>query len=283
MTVPVVLITGASRGIGRAMALRFGADGARLGLLARSEAGLKETLAAVRGAGGAGEAVTADVTDERAVARAHEQIVASLGPIDVLINNAGVGSQVGPMWEVDPAQWWENIQINLGGTFVCSRTVLPSMVERQAGRIISIVSNAGAHRWPYFSAYSVSKAAVIKLTENLAAETRDHRVNVFALHPGLVRAGLTDGALLTGAPPPDGTIEARARSWFEREIAAGRTVSAEEAAGFVADVASGRADALSGRYIAIDDDLNALIDRAPEVQRENLQALKVERLAGHGA
>src|SRR5207302_750841 len=117
--------------------------------------------------GGVAEAVAADVTDEHAVARANEQIVASLGPVDVLVNNAGVGSQLGPMWEVDPARWLENIQINLGGTFLCSRTVLPSMVERQSGRIINIVSNAGAHRWPYFSAYSVSKAAVIKLTENL--------------------------------------------------------------------------------------------------------------------
>jgi NAD(P)-dependent dehydrogenase (short-subunit alcohol dehydrogenase family) len=278
-TSPVVLITGASRGIGRAMALRFGAEGARVALLARSAAGLSETLAAVRSAGGAGEAFTADVTREDAVARAHEEIVASLGTVEVLVNNAGVGGPTGQMWEVDPDQWWETIDVNLRGTFVCSRTVLPAMVARGRGRIINVASNAGAHRWPYFTAYAVSKAAVIKLTESLAAETRDHGISVFAVHPGLVRAGLTDAALVEGPRPPDGSIAARVRSWFERELAEGRTVSADEAAAFVLEIASGRADALSGRYIAIEDDLEALVGHAEEVRRQNLHALKVQRLA----
>jgi NAD(P)-dependent dehydrogenase (short-subunit alcohol dehydrogenase family) len=152
------------------------------------------------------------------------------------------------------------------------------MVERRRGRIVNVVSNAGAHRWPYFSAYAVSKAAAIKLTENLAAETRAHGVTVFAAHPGLVRAGLTDAALADGPRPAPGSRAERVRSWFERQLAEGRTVSAEEAAAFVVDLASGRADRLSGRYIAIEDDLDALIERAHEVQRDNLQALKVQRL-----
>lgn len=142
-----------------------------------------------------------------------------------------------------------------------------------------MVSNAGAHRWPYFTAYAVSKAAVIKLTESLAAETRAYGVVVFAAHPGLVRAGLTDAALVEGPPPAEGSLAERVHTWFEREVAEGRSVSAEEAAAFVVDLASGRADTLSGRYIAIEDDLDALIERAQEVQRDNLHALKVQRLA----
>jgi NAD(P)-dependent dehydrogenase (short-subunit alcohol dehydrogenase family) len=276
---PVVLITGASRGIGRAMALRFAADGARVALLARSAAGLEETLAAVRDAAGEGEAVPADVTDQDAVARAQREIEGSLGPVDVLVNNAGVGGPTGGLWEVDPDEWWRTIEINLRGTFVCTRAVLPGMVERRRGRIVNIVSNAGAHRWPYFTAYATSKGAVIKLTESLAAETREHGVTVFAAHPGLVRAGLTDAALAEGPRPAEGSLAERVRSWFERELAEGRTVSAEEAAAFVVDLASGRADALSGRYVAIEDDLDALIQRAPEVERDNLHALKVQRLA----
>jgi NAD(P)-dependent dehydrogenase (short-subunit alcohol dehydrogenase family) len=181
------------------------------------------------------------------------------------------------MWEVDPTEWWRTVDVNLRGTFICSRAVLPTMVGRRQGRIINIVSNAGAHRWPYFTAYAVSKAAVIKLTESLAAETRDHGVTVFAMHPGVVRAGLTDAVFADG-PPAEGSLGERVRSWFEREIAEGRTVSAEQAAAFVFELASGRADALSGRYIAIEDDLDALVARAQEVQRDNLQALKVERL-----
>ena len=274
---PVVLITGASRGIGRVIALRFGASGARVALVARSSAGLEETLAAVRGEGGAGAAFAADVTDEDAVAVAHEQVAASLGPVDVLINNAGVAGPMGEMWDVDSEQWWHTVVVNLCGTFICSRIVLPSMVQRRSGRIVNIVSKAGAHRWPYFTAYAVSKAAVIKLTESLAAETRQHGVGVFAVHPGLVRAGLTK-ASLPGGPPPAGALGERVHAWFQTQLADGRSVSAEQAAAFVADIASGRADGLSGRYIAIEDDLDALVERTEEVRRENLQALKVQGL-----
>jgi NAD(P)-dependent dehydrogenase (short-subunit alcohol dehydrogenase family) len=240
---------------------------------------LAETLAALEEAGGVGEAFTADVSDVDAASRAHLAIAASLGPVDVLVNNAGVGGTMGEMWEVDPDEWWSTIEINLRGTFACSRAVLPAMVARRTGRIINVASNAGAHRWPYLTSYAVSKAAVIKLTESLAAETREYGVSVFAVHPGLVRAGLTDSSLLEGPPPPKDSLAGRVRSWFEREIAAGRSVSAEEAAELVFDVASGRLDALSGRYIAMEDDLDALVERAQEIRSENLHALKVQRLA----
>jgi NAD(P)-dependent dehydrogenase (short-subunit alcohol dehydrogenase family) len=260
------------------MALRFAAEGARVALLARSAEGLRETLAAVRDAGGEGATFTADVTDEPGVAEAQREIEGSLGPVEVLVNNAGVGGPMGEMWEVDPGDWWKTVEVNLRGTFICSRTFLPAMVERRRGRIVNVVSNAGAHRWPYFTAYAVSKAAVIKLTESLAAETRAYGVPVFAAHPGIVRGGLTDAALVEGRRPA-GSLEERVRSWFERAVAEGRTVSAEEAATFVVDLASGRADGLSGRYIAIEDDLDPLIRRAEEVERDNLHALKVQRLA----
>lgn len=257
------------------MAIRFAADGARVGLVARSEEGLNETLAAIDGTGAV---AVADVTDRTSVERAHEKIVASLGPVDVLVNNAGVSTAMGETWDIDPERWWQNVEVNLRGTFLPSRTVLPSMIERRSGKLINVVSRAGAHRWPYFTAYSVSKAAVIKLTENLAAETREYGVSVFAIHPGLVRAGLTDSR--PEFRPEDAVIAAKARSWFERQFAEGKTFSAEEAAGFVAELATGPTEALSGRYIAIDDDLEALIAQAEEVRRRNLQALKLERLNG---
>jgi NAD(P)-dependent dehydrogenase (short-subunit alcohol dehydrogenase family) len=274
---PVVVITGASRGIGRALAVHFAANRARLALVARSESGLDETLAAVRDAGGEGDSFVADVTDAPAMARALEQFATSLGPVDVLVNNAGLGGPIGEMWELDVDEWWETVEVNLRGTFICTRAVLPSMVDRKHGRIVNVVSHAGVHRWPYFSSYVASKAAVIKLTETLASETRPHGIAVLAAHPGLVRAGLTD-ARPEGPPPPEGTLAHKVHTWFEQQLAGGHTVSAAEAAAFLADVASGRADVLSGRYIAIEDDLDALIEAAVEVRRDNLQALKVERL-----
>jgi NAD(P)-dependent dehydrogenase (short-subunit alcohol dehydrogenase family) len=274
----VAVVTGASRGIGRALAVHLAGGSVPVALLARSEPGLEETLEAVRAAGGVGEAFVADVVDPRAVATACEEIERSLGPIETLVNNAGLGGPIGEMWHLDPDEWWATVEVNLRGTFVCSRAALPAMVERRRGRIVNVVSHAGVHRWPYFSSYVASKAAVIKLTETLASETRPHDVAVLAGHPGLVRAGLTDSAGVDGPRPPEGSMELKVLTWFERQIAEGHTVSVEEAAAFLAELASGRADALSGRYVAIDDDLEALIERAADVRRHNLQVLKVERL-----
>src|SRR5256885_2364233 len=146
---PVVLITGASRGIGRAAALEFVGAGARVALVARTAAGLDETLAAVRAAGGEGATFVADVSDEAAVGRAVAEVEGSLGPVNVLINNAGVGGPTGEMWQLEPSEWWQTVEVNLRGTFLCAHAVLPGMVERERGRVVNVVSNAGAHRWPY--------------------------------------------------------------------------------------------------------------------------------------
>src|SRR5205807_2069214 len=110
-SIKVVLITGASRGIGRALAVRCAQAGVAVGLIARNADGLAETLAAVRDAGGKGETRVADVTDRESVKRAVEQIASTLGPIDALINNAGVSTQMGEMWEVDPEEWWTVVEI----------------------------------------------------------------------------------------------------------------------------------------------------------------------------
>jgi NAD(P)-dependent dehydrogenase (short-subunit alcohol dehydrogenase family) len=273
----VVLITGASGAIGSATARHLAQRGVRLALLGRNEDALRETLAAVEQAGGSGGTFVADITDGAAIERARDAIETTLGPVDVLINNAGAPGPLAALWEVDSSEWRETVDVNLHGTFVCTRAVLPGMVNRRRGRIVNIVSHAGVHRWPYMSAYAVSKAAAIKLTENLAFETRDAGIAVIAAHPGLVRAGFTDAAMTQGMGA-SGPLEEKMIAWFERELAAGRTVSADEAAEFIVEVATGRADALSGRYVAVDDDLDALVDRADEVRRANLHALKVERL-----
>ena len=193
------------------MALCLAARGTRMALLARSAEGLAETLGLVREAGGEAATFTVDVTDDHSVAAAVRDAEESLGPVEVLVNNAGLGGPVGEMWEVDPGEWWDTVDVNLRGTYTCSRAVLPGMVRRQRGRIINVVSKAGAHRWPYFTAYAVSKAAVIKLTESLAAETRAAGVAVLAAHPGLVRAGLTDAALADGPRQPEGSLPHRCR------------------------------------------------------------------------
>jgi len=180
---------------------------------------------------------------------------------------------MGPSWEVDPGEWWRTLEINLRGCFLCARAVLPGMVARRRGRIINLASNAGVFRWPTVSAYSVSKAAVIKFTENLAVETRRHGIAVFALHPGIVTIGLTEQALT--ADDHDRAPSGRATAWLRKEVAEGRAVPPERAAELILFLASGRADALSGRYLTVDDDVAAMIARAEEIRQQDLYTLRL--------
>jgi NAD(P)-dependent dehydrogenase (short-subunit alcohol dehydrogenase family) len=140
----VCLITGGGRGIGRMLAQSLAGAGAAVGLIARSGDELAEAVQLVTASGGTATAARADVTDERAVDDAIAALFRRLGPVDLLVNNAGVSGPVGDAWQVDPAGWWRAVEINLRGVFLCSRAVLPGMTARGAGRIVNLTSEAGA-------------------------------------------------------------------------------------------------------------------------------------------
>ena len=114
-----------------------------------------------------------------------------LGPVVLLVNNAGVAGPLGPLWEVAPEAWWRSVEIHLYGTVLYTRTVLRGMVQRQRGRIINVAS-VGARPLPYGLSYGCAKTAQVYLTETLAAETQAHNIRVFAIHPGLVRSDMTE-------------------------------------------------------------------------------------------
>ena len=210
----VSVITGGGRGIGRVLAQALADAGAAVGLIARSADELAQTARLVTDADGTAAAACADVTDGHAVAEAIDALHRQLGPVDLLVNNAGVSGPFGDVWQVDAGDWWRAIEINLRGVFLCSQAVLPGMTARGAGRIVNITSQAGVFRWPQVSAYSVSKAAVIKFTENLAAEAGRSGVRAFSVHPGLTPIGLTERALADAAPA--GSAEARMYAWVRR-------------------------------------------------------------------
>jgi NAD(P)-dependent dehydrogenase (short-subunit alcohol dehydrogenase family) len=220
--------------------------------------------------------LTADVTDVRSVQYAVEKMEQRFGPVDLLVNNAGTCGPIAALWEVDADDWMRTIDVNLRGTFVCTRVVLPGMIARRQGRVINMASHAGVHRWPLVSAYAVSKSAVIKFTENLAVETRPYGLAAFAVHPGTVNAGMTE-ALLTTDHPVDSSA-ARVANWFRQQLAEGRGISLERAGDLVLTLASGKADALSGRYVTAYDDVDDLIRRADEIRRNDLRTLGLRDL-----
>ena len=270
----VVLVTG--RGLGRVFAQTLAAAGAAIAVLARSADQVAETVSVIEAAGGRALALAVDVTDQQAVERAVAEVQRRLGPVDLLVNNAGVGGPLGPLWEVDPEEWWRTIDINLRGTFLCTRAVLPGMIARRRGRIINLASHAGAYRWPLVSAYATAKAAIIKLTENLAAETKRSDIAVFAVHPSLVTIGPTERALAVEVPAE--AAAARPVLWLRQEVTAGHAVAPERSARLVLFLASGRADALSGRYLTVHDDVATFPISLPGLTRA--AALRYAAAAG---
>ena len=268
----VVLVTGASRGLGRLFAKTLAGAGAAVGLVARSAAQLAEVQGELIDSGGASVAVAADVSNPDALRVAIEVVSRRLGPIDVLINNAGITGPIGAAWEVDPADWWRTLEINLRSVLACTSLVLPAMIARGQGRIINITSQAGVSRWPLVSGYAVSKAAVIKLTENLAVELKRTGVTVFSVHPGLLPIGLSEPAMESRAPAD--SVEGKVFGWLRRELEAGRGADPDEAARFVLRIAAGDCDDLSGCHLEVYDDLDALIERADEIRRHELYTLR---------
>jgi NAD(P)-dependent dehydrogenase (short-subunit alcohol dehydrogenase family) len=269
----VCVITGGGRGIGRALAQALAGSGAAVGVIARSGAELAETARLVTASGGTATAARADITDERAAADAIASLCRRLGPVDLLVNNAGVCGPVGDAWQVGADDWWRAVEINLRGVYLCSRAVLPAMTARGAGRIVNITSQAGVFRWPQVSAYSVSKAAVIKFTENLAAEASPSGIRAFSVHPGLTPIGLSERALAGAAP--SSSAEARMHAWVRQELRAGRGAEPALVARLVTRLAAGDADRLSGCHLSVHDDLDAILACGAGV-RERYQL----RLAG---
>jgi NAD(P)-dependent dehydrogenase (short-subunit alcohol dehydrogenase family) len=193
--------------------------------------------------------------------------------VDVLINNAGITGPAGSMWDTDPAHWWRALEINLGGAFALTSIVLPEMIAAGRGRILNITSHAGIYRWPLMSAYAASKAALVKLTETLAAETRPHGVSVFSVDPGLLPIGLSDAALRRPTDPE--TDEGRVSGWIRDQLASGQGAEPRRAAALIRELAAGRADRLSGRHIRVNDDLDAMLARIDEIDREDLHTLRL--------
>jgi NAD(P)-dependent dehydrogenase (short-subunit alcohol dehydrogenase family) len=222
----VALVSGGGRGVGRLLGARLAGAGAAIGLIARSADELAAAAGEINRAGGTAAAAVADVADHRAAAAAVSELRHHLGTADILINNAGISGPVGPLWQAQTAEWWRAIEVNLGGAFVLTQLALEHMIPAGKGRIINVTSYAGVYRWPLLSAYAASKAALVKLTETLAEETRPHGVSVFSVDPGLLPIGLGQAALKASAGRE--TPEGRVQRWIRDQLAAGRGADPEE-------------------------------------------------------
>ena len=265
----VAVVTGGGSGVGLGVVEVLAQAGMSLAVIGRSTGPIESAAAAARQHGVAAAAISTDVTRCEEVEAMAGEVLRRFGAIDLLVNNAGRARAVGPPWEADPEDWWADVEVNLRGTFLCSRAVLPGMVARGRGRIVNLTSLAAGGPFPYASGYASSKAAVLHLTESLGAATRSSGLAVFAISPGLVRTSLL-GDL---ADSPEGRrwipeLEARPASDYVSPAAAGRLVAA---------LASGALDRLSGRFVHVSDDLEELIEQIDQILSEDRRALRITR------
>lgn len=252
----VALVTGGGRGLGRAITAALVEADYAVAVTGRSPGPLQDVMAA-----GAALAVTGDVTDRAHVEDAVRRTRQELGPIDLLVANAGRFATGGPLWESDPDDWWRDVEVNLRGVQLAAWAALPAMVERGSGRLVALGSGFGNRPASFGSAYGVAKAAVHRLVESLAGELEGTGVTAFSVSPGRARTDMTLGfpSGFTAAhpeyldPPPGG--------WAPPEAVAG----------LVRRIASGELDELSGRFVHVATDLDAARAAADDPDRGTLR------------
>ncbi|WP_077625139.1 3-ketoacyl-ACP reductase [Sediminibacillus massiliensis] len=188
----IAYITGAGSGIGRSTVLELAKEGVHVGLIARTESKLKEVAEEAESIGVRTSIAVADISSMEEVDKAVASLKKSLGPADILINNAGIGLK-GSFLELEPEEWKRVFEVNVFGTYYVTRAVLPQMIEREQGDIINISSSSGIKGTAGSTAYSGSKFAIQGMTEALMQEVRRHNIRVFTLNPSLVATGLAFG------------------------------------------------------------------------------------------
>ena len=193
----VAFVTGGGRGIGRAVAVALARAGARVAACSRTPADVEAVAATIRAHGGEALALECDVADQAQVERAVARATEALGPIDVLVNNAGVGT-VGPseVSDYDVAEWDRIVNVNLRGVFLCCRAVLPSMRERRRGTVVNVASITGLKAAPNVAPYGASKFGVVGLTQALIAENHRHGIRVCMVNPGTTDTTIWDKKLV---------------------------------------------------------------------------------------
>jgi 3-oxoacyl-[acyl-carrier protein] reductase len=247
----VALVTGAGRGIGANVARELASAGMRVAVSARSADQVEEVARELEGL-----ATVTDVSTRAEVDAMVAKVESELGPIDLLVANAGIAIWEQRGWELEPADWWHVHEVNVLGVYLCCRAVIPGMIERGRGRIVITASGAAYLPGSRSTAYSSSKAAVNRLGETLALQLEPYGIPVFPISPGLVRTEMTEDTFPDDAPwtPP------------------------EAAPRLVRELATGRFDALSGRYLhAEHDPPDELERRVDAILRDDLNAIRLRR------
>mgnify|MGYP000474714946 CR=1 FL=1 len=257
LTGETALITGGGRGFGRAIALGLAAEGANVAVCARTKKQVKAVAKEVQALGVRALPIEGDVTKRKDVEHIVEATETTLGPVSIMINNAGVPGPFGPISEVDPDVWWDAQKIHVLAPFRFMHAVLPGMQERGHGAIINVASRGGLMLQPGLPGYCVGKASEIRLSELAGREVDGTGVAVFSIQPGDAHTGMSDATV----NDPDaqkhlpGMVEV-VKHWMEN---ADSQAAFDRCAEMCVDLASGKYHALSGKYLEPSYDLDRML------------------------
>jgi len=269
----VALITGGGRGIGRAIARAYAAEGATLALAARTDAELQATAEEIRAEFGSEvTTVTTDVTYREQVENAVSHTVDNLGPIDVMVNNAGNTGEIGPLWKLDPERWANVISVHVLGTYYGCRAVIPAMLERGRGRIVNMSGVGG----PNDTSYDAAKTAIVNMTENLSVELAGTGITVNAISPGSIHTRMWEEVR-------DMALAAGDMEMYEKgvQVTSGGGASIERAAQLAVLLGSDDCGNLSGRLIrAALDTFEDIPARMDEIMASDALLLRRVELEG---
>jgi NAD(P)-dependent dehydrogenase (short-subunit alcohol dehydrogenase family) len=266
----VALITGAGRGIGRAIALAYAKEGAKLALAARTRRDLEQTAQQAQALGASICIVPVDISDPTQVEDMVRHTVEQFATIDILVNNAGIAGPVGPFQENDMTAWIQTIQVNLIGTYLCCRAVVPIMHKQSRGKIINLSGAGATNAWRNLSAYGVSKVAVVRLTETLALELEGANIQVNALGPGSIHTQMWEELRDSAHTAGDTQLYA-----LGQRVTSGGGASLERAAALAIFLASDASGTLSGRLIsAVTDDFPNLPTQIQRIMASDALTLR---------
>jgi NAD(P)-dependent dehydrogenase (short-subunit alcohol dehydrogenase family) len=266
----VAIITGAGRGIGRAIALAFAREGAQLFLAARTEHELAETAMACKGTGGKAQVVITDVSDWNQVQHLISTAIQETERVDILVNSAGIYGPIGPTADIDIPAWIRGAEVNLFGPFYLCRALIPHFIKRKQGKIILLGGGGATAPLPNFSSYAATKAGVVRLADTLAEELKPYNIQVNVIAPGLVDTQLQDEVLAAGSLA--GALFDKIKQ--ARDTGAG-AVSPEVAASLALFLASQASGKLTGKLIAAPyDPWREWVGKADELNATPLYTLR---------
>jgi NAD(P)-dependent dehydrogenase (short-subunit alcohol dehydrogenase family) len=255
----VAIVTGAGRGFGRAIARHLAGAGAAVAVTARTASQLAETAALIEKEGGKVIAVPGDVTHRRDVEKVVAETEGKLGPVAILVNNAGVPDPFGPIGVVDPDHWWKTQEVHVRAPMLYISAVFPGMKQRHRGCIINISAKAAYVLAPNLSAYCLAKTAQNRMVEFIAAESGGEGIRAFAMDPGFVVTRLAEDTM--NSPDAQRWLPEMVKHLRIRKTDKDAEGDLDRAGQRCVDLASGKYDALSGSFIEPHDDLDELLKR----------------------